>query len=111
MKRDVLKYTWAINVIDYRILSKRYLSDEPTKEQLEAICIALQAMHMRLKDGTAGPNMYRHIAILEYHMKNPGAILCRDVNTVDALTAGIFSLKWAKKQAEKESEENNAELV
>jgi hypothetical protein len=94
-KEERMVYNKAINVIDYKLLGKQGYVGEPTKEQIEAIILAMKSMETRMKE-TELP-LSRHIAVLRYHIKNPTALLFKDHNTLDALEAGIMAMKWLMK--------------
>lgn len=95
-KEERMVYNKAINVIDYKLLGKQGYVGEPTKEQLEAIILAVKSMELRMKE-TQLP-LSRQIAVLKYHIKNPTALLFKDHNTLDALEAGIMAMKWVTGQ-------------
>lgn len=93
MTRDErLKYNRAINVIDYKIISKPTIQTVPTIEQMEVIPIAVDAMIRQMQE-TSKP-LHRHIAVLQYHVSHPSAVLFKDRYTMDAFTAAILAMKW-----------------
>lgn len=94
-KDERLKYYKAINVIDHKLLGKPGFVMEPTRDQLEAIILAVKSMETRMQE--TGNPLSKHIAVLQYHIKNPTALLFKDRNTLDALTAGILAMKWMMK--------------
>lgn len=94
-KAERMLYRKAINVIDYKLLSKPGYVTEPTRDQLEAIILAVKSMEKRMQE-TEYP-LGKHIAVLQYHIKNPTALLFKDRNTLDVLTAGIMAIRWAMK--------------
>ena len=94
-KEERMVYNKAINVIDYKLLGKQGYVGEPTREQLEAIILAMKSMEERMKE--TGFPLSKHIAVLRYHIKNPTALLFKDHNTLDALEAGIMAMKWMMK--------------
>lgn len=89
---DRLKYNRAINVIDYKILGRPTIQTVPTIEQLEVIPVAVDAMERQMKE--TGQSLHRHIAVLQYHVAHPTAVLFKDRFTMDAFTAGILAMKW-----------------
>lgn len=94
-REERIVYSKAINVIDYKLLGKPHIVAAPTTEQLEAIILAVRSMETRMKE-TEFP-LGKQIAVLSYHIKNPTALLFKDHNTLDALEAGIISMKWLMK--------------
>ena len=94
-KEERMEYKKAINVIDFKMLGKQGYVGEPTKEQLEAISLAVRSMEERMN--TTGNPLSRHIAVLKYHIKNPTALLFKDRNTMEALEKGIMAMKWLMK--------------
>ena len=91
-REERIAYSKAINVIDYKLLGKPRIVSEPTRDQLEALMLAVRSMETRMKE-TEFP-LHKQIAVLSYHIKNPTALLFKDHNTLDALEAGIISMKW-----------------
>lgn len=89
---DRLKYNRAINVIDYKILGRPTIQTVPTIEQLEVIPIAVDAMVRQMQE-TRKP-LHRHIAVLQYHIAHPTAILFKDRYTMDAFKESILAMKW-----------------
>ena len=89
---DRLKYNRAINVIDYKIIGKPTIQMVPTIEQMEVIPIAVDAMARQMQE-TNKP-LHRHIAVLQYHIAHPTAVLFKDRYTMDAFTAAILAMKW-----------------
>lgn len=94
-KEERMVYNKAINVIDYKLLGKQGYVGEPTREQIEAISLAVRSMEERMKE--TGFPLSRQIAVLRYHVKNPTALLFKDHNTLDALEEGIMAMKWLMK--------------
>jgi hypothetical protein len=94
-REERMAYRNAINVIDYKMLGKPHCPNELTREQLEAIMLAVRSMEEQMK-ATEKP-LRKHIAVLSYHIKNPTAILFKDNITMDALEAGILAMKWLMK--------------
>lgn len=94
-KEERIVLSKAINVIDYKLLGKPKVISEPTKEQLEAIILAVNCMETRMKE--TGFPLAKQIAVLKYHIHQPTATLFKDHNTLDALEAGIISMKWMMK--------------
>ena len=89
---DRLRYSKAIDVITYKIIDRPYDENIPTNEQLEAIRLAVHAMNMMAYD--TGRDMTRKVAILNYHLENPNALLFRDRHTTDAMTAGVAAMRY-----------------
>lgn len=85
------KFSKAINVIAYKIIERPYFESMPTNEHLDAIRLAVHAMNMMGYD--TGKDMHRHIAILNYHLANPNALLFKDRNTMDAMSMGIAAMR------------------
>lgn len=94
-REERMEYRKAINVIDYKLLGKLGRVDELSREQLEAIMLAVRSMEEQMKE-TDKP-LRKQIAVLKYHVKNPTALLFKDANTLDALEAGIMAMKWLMK--------------
>lgn len=94
-KEERMVYKKAIHVIDWKLLGKQGYVGEPTKEQIEAISLAVRSMETRMNE--TGNPLGKHIAVLKYHVKNPTALLFKDRNTLDALEAGIMAMKWLMK--------------
>lgn len=87
-----LQYRAAINIIDYKIIAKPQPVLDPSKEQMDAITVAVDAMKRRMQE-TEYP-LGRHIAVLEYHLNHPTAFIFKDRNTLDALEQGIMAIRW-----------------
>lgn len=93
MTRDErLAYNKAITCIEYKLIGRRDKQDPPTMEQYQALQVAMDAL-IRMQQST-GKSQQRHIGLLQYHIKEPTAILFKDRYTMDALTAGIHAIKW-----------------
>lgn len=93
MTRDErLMYNRAINVIDYKILGRPTIQTVPTIEQMEVLPFAVEAMERQMRE--IGKPLHRHIAVLQYHISHPSAILFKDIYTTNALTQGILAMKW-----------------
>ena len=90
-----MEYRNAINTIDYKLLSKIHAANELTREQLEAIILAVRSMEERMK-ATDKP-LRKQIAVLTYHIKNPTALLFKDAITLNALEEGIMAMRWKMK--------------
>ena len=89
---DRIKYSKAINVITYKIIDRPYDENVPTNEQLEAMRLAIHAMNMMAYD--TGRSMTRLIAILNYHLENPNALLFRDKHTMEAMKTGVAAMRY-----------------
>ena len=87
-----IMYNKAINTIDYKIILRTHCIAEPTMEQLRAMQLAVHAMEEKMKE--TGKDLSRHIAVLNYHLAQPTALLFKDRHTIDAMTAGIYAIKW-----------------
>lgn len=87
-----IMYNNALNTIDYKIIGRPHIIMEPTIEQLRAMQLAAHAMEVEMKE--TGKDLSRHIAVLNYHLAQPTALLFKDRHTIDAMTAGVFSIKW-----------------
>lgn len=91
-REERMEYRKAINVIDYKLLGKLGRVEEPTREQIESLILAVRSMEEQMK-ATDKP-LCKQIAVLKYHIKNPTALLFKDTITLDALEAGILAMKW-----------------
>ena len=87
-----IMYNKAIYVIDYKIILRPNTVSEPSIEQLRAMQLASHAMEARMKE--TGKDLSKHIAVMNYHLAQPTALLFKDRHTIDAMTAGIFAIKW-----------------
>ena len=89
---DRIKYNKAINVITYKLIDSPEFERMPTNEHLEAIRVAVHAMNMMSND--IGRNLDREVAILNYHLSQPNALLFKDKNTTNALVQGVIAIKY-----------------
>lgn len=87
-----LKYNKAVNTIMYKILERPYDQNIPTNEQLEAMMYAVKAMNLLAYD--TGRNLNRQIAILNYHIAQPNALLFRDRHTIEAMNQAVYAIKY-----------------
>lgn len=82
----------ALNVIDYKIIGRPNIVTEPSMEQLRSMGLAVQALEQQMK--ATDSDKTKHIAVMNYHLANPTALLFKDRHTIDAMTAGINAIKW-----------------
>lgn len=87
-----IMYNKAINCIDYKIISRPHIVTEPSMEQYRSMQLAVHALEVQAKE--TGRDLSRHIAVLNYHLSQPTALLFKDRVTIDAMTAGIIAIKW-----------------
>lgn len=87
-----IMYNAAINVTDYKIIGRPNSITEPSMEKLRSMQLAVQAMEKQMKE--TGKDLSRHIAVLNYHLSQPTALLFKDRITMDAMTAGIIAIRW-----------------
>lgn len=87
-----LMYNKAINCIDYKIIGRPHLIAEPTCEQMNSMQCAVNALEQQMK--TTGTDLSRHIAVINYHLSQPTALLFKDRYTIDAMNAGVIAMKW-----------------
>lgn len=85
------RYNKALQVIDYKIISKRNVVAAPTIEQYYAMQAAVDAMERWMSE--KGKPLSRQIAILNYHIANPTALIFKDRYTMDAMEQGCVALK------------------
>lgn len=85
-------YNRAIHVIDYKIIGRPHIIMEPSIEQYRSMQLAVHALEVQAK--TMERDFSRHIAILNYHISQPTALLFKDRYTIDAMVAGINAIKW-----------------
>lgn len=85
-------YNKAIHVIGYKVIGRPHVITEPSMEILRAMGLAVHALEKQEK--AMERNFSRHIAVLNYHLANPAAMLFKDRYTIDAMTAGINAIKW-----------------
>ena len=96
---DRIKYNKAINVITYKLIDSPEFERMPTNEQLEAIRVAVHAMNMMAYD--LDRNLDREVAILNYHLAQPNALLFKDKNTMNALVQGVIAMKYIVEDADR----------
>ena len=82
----------SILTIVNRMLGRPNVCDEPDKEELHAIADAINALQEWQRE-TPALDFRRHIAVLNYHILQPGAILFKDRYTMAALRAGVQALE------------------
>ena len=87
-----LMYNKAINCLEYKVIGRPHLVGEPTQEQMNSMQCAVNALEKQMMD--TGKDLRRHIAVINYHLGQPNALLFKDRITIDAMTAGIFAMKW-----------------
>lgn len=90
-REERMQYNNAINVIDYRLICKR-CATVPNADQLQAIHLAIGAMQRRMEEKNLP--LGKHIAVLQYHIKQPTATIFKDSITLEALEQGIMAMKW-----------------
>ena len=86
-----IMYNKAINTIDFKIIGRPNVIMEPTIEQLRAVQLAVHALEVQAHETER--DFSRHIAVLNYHLSQPTAILFKDRITIDAMVAGIVAIK------------------
>lgn len=82
----------SIRLITERMIGKPYVCVEPDKDELEAIKNATNALEEWQAECPA-LDFCRHIAVLNYHVLQPRAILFKDRYTMAALRAGVQALE------------------
>jgi hypothetical protein len=87
-----LIYNKAINCLDYKVIGRPNVVAEPSIEQLNSMRLAVDALEQQMK--TTEKDLSRHIAVINYHLANPTALLFKDRYTIDAMNAGVIAMKW-----------------
>ena len=87
-----LMYNKAMNCLEYKVIGRPHLVGEPTQEQMNSMQCAVNALEQQMK--ATGKDLKRHIAVINYHLFQPTALLFKDRITIDAMTAGIIAMKW-----------------
>lgn len=87
-----LRYNKAVNVLVYKVINRPYEEYTPTNEQAEAMMLAVNALNLLAYD--TGRNYDQQIAILNYHIAQPFAILFKDRYTMKALNQAVYALKY-----------------
>lgn len=82
----------SIRTIVGEMLGRPYVCAEPDKEGLYAITDAVNALQEWQTECPA-LDFCRHIAVLNYHILQPRAILFKDRYTMAALRAGVQALE------------------
>ena len=91
-QEERIRYNKAINVIIYKVIERPYDESMPTNEQLEAMRLGIHAMNMMAYD--KGQDVKRKVAILNYHLENPNALLFRDRYTLDAMSMAVAAMRY-----------------
>ena len=92
-QEDRIRYNKAITTIEREIIERPYDENPPNTAQLLAMHIAVPAMNAYAYDN--GKNLDRQVAIIEYHLAYPTAILFRDRHTMKAMCLAVTALKYA----------------
>lgn len=87
-----LRYNKALNVIVYKIIERPYDENIPTNEQLDAMMLAVRALNLLAYD--TGKDYARQIAILNYHIAQPNALLFRDRHTIQAMNSAVYAIRY-----------------
>lgn len=87
-----LMYNKAINCLDYKVIGRPHIVAEPSMEQLNSMRLAVDALEQQMK--ATEKDLSRHIAVINYHLSNPTALLFKDRYTIDAMNAGVIAMKW-----------------
>lgn len=82
----------SIRTIVDGMLGRPYVCVEPTAEDLHSITDAINAMQ-EWQYESPKLDFCRHIAVLNYHILQPRAILFKDRYTMAALRAGVQALE------------------
>lgn len=92
-QEDRIRYNKAISTIEREIIDRPYDENIPNTAQVLAMHIAVPAMNAYAYD--TGKNLDRQVAIIEYHLANPNALLFRDRHTLEAMSMAVTAMKYA----------------
>lgn len=89
-----INYQESIRTIATCLLAKSRTEKVPTKYDVAAISDAVDALR-EWQEECPTIALHRHIAVLDYHVREPQAILFKDRYTMAALKAGTQALEHA----------------
>ena len=89
-----INYEESMRTIATQLLSNPRKEEVPEKYELASISDAVDALR-DWQEECPKLNLHRHIAVLNYHVREPQAILFKDRYTMAALKAGAQALEHA----------------